>query len=123
MIELGKEAETYGCKTGGFRVYLGESRAAGHDERVLLPIKMVPEGIQAGDEITVFIYKDSSDRLIATTAEPKILLQWRGPSECREVTKIGAFLDWGLEKDLSLPFHEQTKSSRRRQCPCGALCR
>ena len=72
---------------------------------------MVPEGKQAGDEITVFIYKDSSDRLIATTAEPKILLHGVARLNVREVTKIGAFLDWGLEKDLFLPFHEQTKKA------------
>ncbi|HUM85587.1 MAG TPA: S1-like domain-containing RNA-binding protein [Lachnospiraceae bacterium] len=111
MIELGKKQKLTVVKLEDFGVYLGESRAAGHDERVLLPIKMVPEGIQAGDEITVFIYKDSSDRLIATTAEPKILLHGVARLNVREVTKIGAFLDWGLEKDLFLPFHEQTKKA------------
>lgn len=86
-----------------FGIYLGENEK----EKVLLPQKQVPAGTEVGDELEVFIYKDSQDRLIATTAKPKITLDTLAVLEVKEVTKIGAFLDWGLEKDLLLPFKEQ----------------
>lgn len=89
--------------------YLGESRDAGPEDRVLLPARQVPEGAKPGDEVEAFIYRDSADRLIATTAEPKIRLHETADLVVRETTRIGAFLDWGLEKDLLLPFHEQTR--------------
>lgn len=75
---------------------------------VLLP-KNQTNGIKINDEISVFIYKDSEDRPIATTATPLIELGKTAVLKCNEVTKIGAFLDWGLTKDLFLPFREQTK--------------
>lgn len=109
MIELGKKQELYIVKQVDFGVYLGESRTAGEKETVLLPKKKVPAGAGEGDRLTVFIYKDSSDRLIATTDEPKILLGQTAVLKVAQVTKIGAFLDWGLEKDLFLPYKEQTK--------------
>lgn len=109
MIELGKKQELYIVKQVDFGVYLGESRTAGEKETVLLPKKKVPAGAEEGDRLTVFIYKDSSDRLIATTDEPKILLGQTAVLKVAQVTKIGAFLDWGLEKDLFLPYKEQTK--------------
>lgn len=109
MIELGKKQELYIVKQVDFGVYLGESRTAGEKETVLLPKKKVPTGAEEGDRLTVFIYKDSSDRLIATTDEPKILLGRTAVLKVAQVTKIGAFLDWGLEKDLFLPYKEQTK--------------
>lgn len=109
MIELGKKQELYIVKQVDFGVYLGESRTAGEKETVLLPKKKVPAGAEEGDRLTVFIYKDSSDRLIATTDEPKILLGQTAVLKVAQVTKIGAFLDWGLEKDLFLPYKEQNK--------------
>lgn len=86
-----------------FGVYLGSD-----EERVLLPKKQVPEGIEVGDPLEVFLYKDSSDRMIATTAEPKLTVGKLAVLEVVDVGRIGAFLDWGLEKDLLLPFKEQT---------------
>ena len=108
MIELGKMQKLTVVKKEDFGVYVGETPDAGPKERVLLPAKQVPEGCREGDEIAVFIYRDSSDRLIATTTRPLVLLHGVASLRVKEVTKIGAFLDWGLEKDLFLPFHEQT---------------
>ena len=87
-----------------FGVYLGND-----EERVLLPKKQVPEGIEVGDPIEVFLYKDSSDRMIATTREPKLTLGKLAVLEVIDVGRVGAFLDWGLEKDLLLPYKEQTE--------------
>jgi uncharacterized protein len=83
----------------------------GDDEEndVLLPKKYVPENAVVGDNIEVFIYKDSEDRIIATTLEPKIYLNQFACLQVKAVTPIGAFLDWGLEKDLFVPFREQNK--------------
>ena len=78
------------------------------EERVLLPKKQVPKDVKIGDDIEVFLYKDSSDRLIATTNEPLIKIGEIALLKVIEIGKIGAFLDWGLEKDLFLPFREQT---------------
>lgn len=76
--------------------------------RVLLPKNQVPEGIKIGDSIEVFIYKDSEDRPIATTTIPELTLGKIALLRVKEVTSIGAFLEWGLAKDLLLPFKEQT---------------
>ncbi|MCT4543818.1 MAG: S1-like domain-containing RNA-binding protein [Vallitalea sp.] len=75
---------------------------------VLLPKKQVPEGIKVGHKLEVFIYKDSKDRPIATTRKPKIVLGELVPLRVVQDTRIGAFMDWGLERDLFLPFREQT---------------
>ena len=87
-----------------FGVYLTDGK-----DSVLLPKKEVPEGASQGDRLEVFLYKDSSDRLIATTAMPLIMLHQTALLRVKETSKIGAFLDWGLPKDLLLPFHEQTR--------------
>ena len=79
---------------------------------MLLPRKQVPEGTKLGDRLTVFIYKDSEDRLIATVAEPKLEVGGTAVLKVKEVAKIGAFLDMGLEKDLLLPFKEQNHKVR-----------
>lgn len=102
MIELGKTQCLNVVKKTDFGVYLGTE-----EDKVLLPSKMVPEDIEIGDALTVFVYRDSSDRLIATTREPKIKLGGLAVLNVSQVSKIGAFLDWGLEKDLFLPFKEQ----------------
>ncbi len=102
MIELGKKQCLNVVKKTDFGVYLGTQ-----EDKVLLPGKMVPEDIEVGDALTVFVYRDSSDRLIATTREPKVLLGSLAVLRVSQVGKIGAFLDWGLEKDLFLPFKEQ----------------
>ena len=102
--ELGKRRNLTVVKEVEFGVYLGTK-----DERVLLPKKEVPVGTELGDPIEVFLYKDSDDRLIATTQMPKITLGEIALLNVKDTGKIGAFLDWGLPKDLLLPFREQTK--------------
>ncbi len=108
MIILGKKQTLLVVKTVEFGIYLAEKRDAEAKDRVLLPGRQVPEGTKEGDKLDVFIYKDSQDRLIATTNEPKLKVGEVGLLKVSQVTKIGAFLDWGLEKDLLLPYHEQT---------------
>ena len=107
MIELGKKQTLEVVKKAEFGVYLAEEQ--GSMDKVLLPKKQVPEGAEAGTQIEVFIYRDSKDRLIATTAVPKLTLGELAVLTVKEVGKIGAFLDCGLEKDLFLPFKQQTR--------------
>ena len=103
MMKLGMNQVLTVVKKVDFGVYLGSD-----EERVLLPKKQVPEGIEPGDPLEVFLYKDSDDRLIATTNEPKLQLGELAVLEVVDTGKFGAFLDWGLEKDLFLPFKQQT---------------
>lgn len=106
-MELGKVQELMIVKKVDFGVYLAEEKDS--KDKVLLPGRQVPEGAQIGDRVEIFLYKDSQDRLIATTAEPKLTLGDIARLTVKEVSGIGAFLDWGLEKDLFLPFRQQTK--------------
>ena len=76
-------------------------------EDVLLPNKYVSEDLQVGDEIEVFIYLDGEERIVATTINPYIKLNDFAVLKANNVNKIGAFMDWGLEKDLFIPFREQ----------------
>lgn len=115
MIEIGKKQKLIVAKTVDFGVYLAEDKNAGQKDRVLLPAKQVPEGTREGDTLDVFIYKDSRDRLIATIREPLLQVGQTAVLKVLQVTKIGAFLDWGLEKDLLLPYHEQTSRVREGQ--------
>ena len=105
---LGKIQTLMVVKKVEFGVYLGTEK-----ERVLLPKKQVPKDIEVGDPIEVFLYKDSSDRLIATTKHPKIVLGELKVLKVADTGKVGAFLDWGLEKDLLLPFKEQTAKVKK----------
>ena len=100
-----------------FGVYLAKEQEADPEEKVRLPRKEVPENAQPGDEIEVFLYRDSKDRMIATVRQPKLSLGEVAVLRVKENGKIGAFLDWGLEKDLLLPFREQV----RKVCP-GEEC-
>lgn len=111
MIELGKVQKLQVLREKEFGVYLG--RAEDGETGVLLPRKYVPEGIKPGEELEVFIYKDSEDRLIATTEKPLIQVGQVAVLEVKDVSKIGAFLDMGLEKDLLLPFKEQSHRVKR----------
>ncbi len=77
------------------------------DNEVLLPNKYVPSGMVVGDEISVFVYKDSEDRLIATDIQPQIMLNEFAVLEVVDMNPVGAFMDWGLEKDLLVPYSEQ----------------
>jgi len=110
MIELGKVQKLIVLREKEFGVYLGETT---EDSGILLPKKQVPEGTAVGSQIEVFVYKDSMDRMIATTKTPKITLGEIAVLTVKERTRIGAFLDWGLEKDLLLPFKEQTEPIRQ----------
>ncbi|MBR6696863.1 MAG: RNA-binding protein [Lachnospiraceae bacterium] len=103
MIQLGKIQALNVVKKTDFGVYLGKEEL-----KVLLPKKQVSEDLDIGDAIEVYVYKDSMDRIIATTKKPYITLGQLAVLEVKEVAKVGAFLDCGLEKDLLLPFKEQT---------------
>ena len=107
MIQLGKFQDLYIVKKKEFGVYVNDQKDV-TDGSILLPAKQVPDGARIGDQISCFVYKDSEDRPIATVHIPKITLGAIRPLRVKEVSKIGAFLDWGLEKDLFLPFKEQT---------------
>ncbi len=114
MFELAKRQTLYVEKLVEFGAYLvpaelKEKKVPEKNEHVLLPKKYVPEGLKRGDGIEVFLYLDSQDRMIATTTQPLVSLHEVARLKVKEVSKIGAFLDWGLEKDLFLPFKEQTK--------------
>lgn len=100
--ELGKKKRLMIVKEVEFGVYLGNNT-----DKVLLPKKQVPRDVEIGDPVEVFLYKDSSDRLIATTQQPKITRGELAVLKVVDTGRIGAFLDWGLEKDLFLPFKEQ----------------
>lgn len=106
MIRLGETQELEIVKKVEFGVYLASSRDQAQD-RVLLPIKQVPAGKDIGDKLAVFVYRDSQDRLIATVREPKLKLGQVAELTVVQAGRIGAFLDWGLEKDLLLPFKQQ----------------
>ncbi len=103
-MQLGKRQMLMVVKKVDFGVYLGNE-----EDRVLLPKKQVPEGTEIGDPIEVFLYKDSGDRLIATTNKPLLMLDEIAVLKVSDVNKFGAFLDWGLEKDLFLPYKEQNQ--------------
>lgn len=99
------------AKIVSFGVYLEDIRQPEEErERVLLPAKEVSEDAQVGDSLNVFIYRDSKDRLIATTRQTEFSVGETAVLEVSQVGKIGAFLMWSLEKDLLLPFKEQTAS-------------
>ena len=103
MYLLGEKQVLTVTRVGEIGCYLGDhydSRA----QDVLLPAKWMPNGTQIGDKIEVFVYKDSEDRPIATTMEPALTLGQTAVLRVVDTTRIGAFLDWGLEKDLLLPF-------------------
>ncbi len=108
MIELGKYQTLEVVKKTDFGMYLS-SEGKDSKHTILLPIKEVPEGCAVGDELEVFIYKDSEDREIATTAQVPVTLGGLAVLKVKEVSTVGAFLDWGLMKDLMLPFKEQTR--------------
>ncbi|MBE5995861.1 MAG: S1 RNA-binding domain-containing protein [Lachnospiraceae bacterium] len=121
MIEIGKWNDLIVVKKVNFGVYLGENADVSEKDRILLPEKQVPENIKEGDPLTVFVYRDSEDRMIATVHEPLLTLGQIGRLTVREVTRIGAFLDWGLEKDLFLPFKEQTRKVKEGEVVLAAL--
>jgi predicted RNA-binding protein (virulence factor B family) len=104
MLEIGKYNELTVVKEVPFGIYLETDKG-----EILMPLKYVPPGTKPGDKLTCFIYKDSEDRLIATTQKPKGVV---GEFVCltvKDVGEAGAFMDWGLLKDLLVPYKEQHK--------------
>ncbi len=106
MIELGKIQTLTITRETSIGVYLNISEED-NDDAILLPGKQVPAESSIGDEIEVFVYRDSEDRMIATTNMPKLTLGELAVLKVIDVSKVGAFLHWGLERDLFLPFNEQ----------------
>lgn len=104
---FGKKQTLVMIKRVEFGIYLAETMKDA-ENKVLLPKKQVPADMEVGDPIDVFLYKDSNDRPIATVKEPKLTLGQTARLRVVSVGKVGAFLDWGLEKDLFLPYREQT---------------
>ena len=119
MIRLGEKQVLKIVKKVEFGVYLADATDA--QERVLLPAKQVPPGAETGSEIEVFVYKDSKDRIIATTNEPLLKMGEVARLRVAELSKCGAFLDWGLEKDLFLPFKQQTFRVKPGDTPLVSL--
>jgi uncharacterized protein len=102
MLKLGKMNHLEVYRMVEFGAYLADN-----DEEVLLPRKFVPVGTVVGSKIDVFLYLDSEDRPVATTQTPKAMVGDTVFLEVKDTTDIGAFLDWGLDKDLFVPFREQ----------------
>lgn len=112
MIELGKIQKLEVKRNTSIGVFLNTGKQERYDD-ILLPKKEVPEGTKTGDILEVFVYKDSENRMISTMRKPKVTLGEIGLLKVVDITKIGAFLDWGLEKDLFLPFKEQTMKLKK----------
>ena len=110
MLKLGESQELTVLRIRSNGAYLGEEE---NGESVLLPGAQIPDGCAEGSRIRVFLYKDSEDRLIATTREPMVTLGKTAKLKVKQISRIGAFLDWGLEKDLLLPFAEQRGRVKR----------
>jgi len=110
MIEIGKYNKLKAIRLTPPGMFLAEE--GNEEEVVLLPNKYIPKGFEVDQEIDVFIYRDSEDRIIATNLEPKIKLDEFACLEVKDVNDHGAFLDWGLEKDLMVPYREQQKKMR-----------
>ncbi|MBU1013384.1 MAG: GntR family transcriptional regulator [Bacteroidetes bacterium] len=103
MIEIGKYNNLKILRRTPFGLYLGDE--SGND--VLLPTKYCPNKFEMGDELKVFVYLDHNEKEIATNIIPKILLHEFAMLQVKDVADVGAFMDWGLEKDLFVPFKEQ----------------
>jgi predicted RNA-binding protein (virulence factor B family) len=107
MLELGKYHKLKIIRDSEQGFYLAEDE--NDDEAVLLPNRYIPTGSKVGDEIEVFLYSDSQGRPIATTLEPRITLHEFGFLKVVGVSNYGAFMDWGIAKDLLVPFKEQNR--------------
>lgn len=107
MLALGDYNDLEVARAVDFGLYLTSD-----DGDLLLPGKYVPAGTQVGDVLHVFVYRDSEDRLIATTLQPLVRVGEFAALSVRDVTPLGAFLDWGLEKDLFLPYSNQRRNLR-----------
>ena len=108
MIKIGKTNNLKVVKKVDFGLYLD----GGESGEILLPKRYVDESMEVGDELDVFIYCDSEDRLVATTEKPLIEVGEFGLLKAVEVNRVGAFMAWGLQKDLLVPFREQSQEIR-----------
>lgn len=115
MLEVGKYNTLKIVKDLDFGVYLD----GGNGKEILLPARYVPKNVKPGDEVEVFIYHDNEGRLIATTARPLATVGEFKFMEVKSVNNTGAFLEWGLMKDLLVPFKEQRMPMLRRQMVSG----
>lgn len=105
MIKVGQYNKLKILRETSVGLFLGSNDG----EDILLPNKYVPENFDIGDEIEVFCYLDHEERPVATTLKPYITLNHFSLLQVKEVNQIGAFLDWGLEKHLFVPFREQAR--------------
>lgn len=104
MIKLGEIQDLIIVRFTAIGAYLNAEES--DEDDILLPKTQVPKDANVGDVIEAFVYRDSKDRIIATTRRPKLTVGKMGHLEVIDSSKVGAFLDWGLEKDLFLPFAE-----------------
>ncbi len=104
MANIGKKNSLRIVKSVDFGVYLD----GGEHGEILLPRRYLPETWAVGDKLEVFIYLDTEDKLIATTQRPRIMVGQCAYLKVKAVNDYGAFLDWGLSKDLLVPYSEQT---------------
>ena len=118
FIKLGEINRLEVKKTVDFGVYLGSME---DNDLVLLPKKYVPQNIKTGDILEVFVYSDSEDRYVATTKRPYAKLNEFGMFEVVDTAKFGAFVDWGLEKNLFLPFAKQGKNIKKGDMVIGVV--
>lgn len=109
MIKIGKYNELKILRQASIGLYLIDESG----EEVLLPNKYCPESFELEDKIKVFVYRDSSEKKIATSLTPDILLNDFALLQVSAVTDVGAFLDWGMEKDLMVPFQEQRRKMQK----------
>ncbi|MES2823729.1 MAG: S1-like domain-containing RNA-binding protein [Pseudomonadota bacterium] len=105
MLKIGQMNQMQVLKQVDFGIFLDGDKFG----NILLPRRYVPAGVKLGDILDVFIYLDSEDCIIATTLIPKVMVGQCAFLEVKEVNAVGAFLDWGLPKDLLVPFNEQHK--------------
>lgn len=104
MIQVGEYNELEVVKELDFGIYFREGEV-----EILMPAKWVPQGTKIGDKLNVFVFRDSDDRLIATTVKPFAIADTFAFLEAKQVNEIGAFMDWGMDKDLLVPFREQAQ--------------
>jgi hypothetical protein len=112
MLALGKYNLLEVLRDTGSGLFLGNKEG----DEVLLPGKFIPEAAEVGQYIEVFVYRDNEERLIATTQETKICLYEFATLKVRSVNDYGAFLDYGIDKDLFVPFKEQKSKMIEGHC-------
>ncbi len=118
MFYLGKINSLRVLRNTTYGAFLGDDG----DQEVLLPSKYVPKDLGLGDSIDVFLYTDSKDHFVATTLTPKVFLHQFAVLKVKDITKFGAFLDWGLDKDLLLPLSEQHEKLQNGDEVTVCLC-